>query len=125
MPSRIGFLAAGALMLMSALPAQQTSGNIDDFFRGFTAEWIRFSPELATSTRYLKGEEQDRLERQLTPQTLSYRRARIELARKGLAGLAKFDRSKLNPTQRLSADLMRWQLKMVADEEPFLDYHCR
>jgi hypothetical protein len=87
MPSRIDFLAAGALMLMSSLPAQQTSGNIDDFFRGFTAEWIRFNPELATSTRYLKGEEQDRLERQLTPQTLAYRRARIELARKGLTGL--------------------------------------
>jgi uncharacterized protein (DUF885 family) len=122
MPSRIGFLAAGVLMLTSTIPAQQTTGNIDDFFRGFTAEWIRFSPELATSTRYLKGEEQDRLERQLTPQTLTYRRARIELARKGLAGLAKFNRSTLSATQRLSADLMEWQLKTVADEEPFLDY---
>ena len=113
---------ACAALLASALYAQETAGNIDNFFRDFTAEWIRFSPELATSTRYLKGEEQDRLERQLNPQTLAYRRARIQLARKGLAELAKFDRPKLNDTQRISADLMEWQLKIVADEEPFLDY---
>src|SRR5215469_1751158 len=120
-PGRPGAVACAAL-LASTLYAQQTGGNIDDFFRAFTAESIRFSPDLATSTRYLKGEEQDRLERQLTPQTLAYRRARIQLARKGLAELAKFDRPKLNETQRISADLMEWQLKIVADEEPFLDY---
>src|SRR5215831_5776116 len=113
---------ACAALLASAMYGQQPAGNIDNFFRDFTAEWIRFSPDLATSTRYLKGEEQDRLERQLTPQTLAYRRARIQLARKGLAELAKFDRAKLTQTQRISADLMEWQLKIVADEEPFLDY---
>jgi uncharacterized protein (DUF885 family) len=101
------------------LAAQQ---NIDEFFRNFTAEWIRADPNLATSTRFLKGEEQDRLERQLTAQSLVYRRSRILMARKGLAELGKFDRAKLTDTQKVSTVLMTWQLKVVADEEPFLDY---
>src|SRR5215471_3881823 len=108
-----------AIVFASSLVAQ---ANIDDLFRDFTADWVRADPNLATSTRLLKGEEQERLERQLTPETLAFRRARIQRARKGLAELAKFDRAKLAQTQRISADLMEWQLKIVADEEPFLDY---
>jgi uncharacterized protein (DUF885 family) len=96
--------------------------SIDDFFGNFTAEWVRNNPNLATSSRYFSGEEQDRLERQLTPETLANRRSRIELARKGLAQLGKFARSKLNETQRISADLMRWQLDIIVREEPYLDY---
>jgi uncharacterized protein (DUF885 family) len=112
--------AAAFLLLPSVLSSEQT--NIDDFFRDFTAEWIRNNPNLATSSRYFTGEEQDRLERQLTPETLAYRRSRIDLARKGLTELAKFDRIKLSETQRISADLMRWQLDTVVREEPYLDY---
>src|SRR5579863_1338024 len=102
---RVPVAAAAILLLAPLIPCQQP--NIDDFFRNFTADWIRNNPNLATSSRYFTGEEQDRLERQLTPETLAYRRTRIELARKGLAELAKFDRSKLNPTQHVSADLMQ------------------
>ncbi len=111
---------ATALLLAVSLPGQ--TPNIDDFFRDFTATWVRGNPNLATSSRYFTGDEQDRLERQLTPQTVAYRRARIQLAKQGLAQLQKFDRSKLTPTQRISADLMQWQLDTVAGEEPYLDY---
>ncbi len=111
---------ATALLLAASLPGQ--TPNIDDFFRDFTATWVRGNPNLATSSRYFSGEEQDRLERQLTPQTVAYRRARIQLAKEGLAQLQKFDRSKLTPTQRISADLMQWQLDTVVREEPYLDY---
>ncbi len=111
---------ATALLLAVSLPGQ--TPNIDDFFRDFTATWVRGNPNLATSSRYFTGEEQDRLERQLTPQTVAYRRARIQLAKQGLAQLQKFDRSKLTPTQRISADLMQWQLDTVVREEPYLDY---
>ena len=111
---------ATALLLAASLPGQ--TPNIDDFFRDFTATWVRGNPNLATSSRYFSGEEQDRLERQLTPQTVAYRRARIQLAKQGLAQLQKFDRSKLTPTQRISADLMQWQLDTVVREEPYLDY---
>ena len=111
---------ATALLLAASLPGQ--TPNIDDFFHDFTATWVRGNPNLATSSRYFTGEEQDRLERQLTPQTVAYRRARIQLAKQGLAHLQKFDRSKLTATQRISADLMQWQLDTVIREEPYLDY---
>lgn len=111
---------ATALLLAASLPGQ--TPNIDDFFRDFTAAWVRGNPNLATASRYFTGEEQDRLERQLTPQTAAYRRARIQLAKQGLEQLRKFDRGKLTPTQRISADLMQWQLDTVIREEPYLDY---
>ena len=79
-------------------------------------------PNLATSTRYFTGEEQDRLERQITPETIAYKRERIRLARQGLAELGKFDRSKMSEAQRLSADIMQWQLDVLVREEPFLDF---
>ena len=59
-----------SLLLTFPLLAQQD--NIDDFFRDFTAEWIRHDPDLAARTRYFSGEEQDRFERELTPLTLAW-----------------------------------------------------
>jgi uncharacterized protein (DUF885 family) len=112
-------LLAAAFLCSLPLPAQKT---IDAFFDDFTASWIRGNPNLATSTRYFSGEEQNRFERELTPETLAYRKERIQLAQQGLAELRKFDRSKLSPSQHLSADLMEWQLDTVVREEPYLDY---
>jgi uncharacterized protein (DUF885 family) len=96
--------------------------GIDEFFDAYTAEWVRGDPDLATATRYFSGEEQDRLERQLTPNTRRWQLERIQLARKGLAELRTFDVSKLSPSQRLSAELMQWQLDAIVRQEPFLDY---
>jgi uncharacterized protein (DUF885 family) len=122
--SRRSFLAAGAAL--AAAPAfgqsSSTPPTIDDFFRDFTADWVRHDPNLATGARYFSGEEQDRLERQLTPQTLQWKRDRIQRARQGLAELRKFNRASLTETQRISADLMEWQLNEVIREEPFFDY---
>ena len=111
---------ATALLLAASLPGQ--TATLDGFFRDFTAQWVRGNPNLATSSRYFTGAEQDLLERQLTPQTMAYRRARIQLAKQGLAQLQSFDRSKFTETQRISADLMQWQLDTVVREEPYLDY---
>ena len=113
--------AVAVLVLISGAQAQQRT--IDDFFRDFTNEWVRGNPNGATSSRYFSGEEQDRLERQLTQQTAAYQRSRIQLARKGLTELARFDGSSMNPTQRVSADLLRWQLETVVGEEPYLDFN--
>src|SRR5262245_57296243 len=96
--------------------------DIDKFFSDFTADSMRANPSLATSTSYFTGDEQERFERQLTPETETYRRERIKLARRGLADLKNFDRTKLSETQRVSADLMQWQLDVVAREEPYFDY---
>ncbi len=99
-----------------------SSNNIDDFFREFTDEWVRTNPGLATSLRYFTGEEQDRLERQLTPLTIASARQRLQAARRGLAELDKFDRSAMTETQRVCAEVMKWQLEMVVAEEPYWDY---
>ncbi|PYR81395.1 MAG: DUF885 domain-containing protein [Acidobacteria bacterium] len=102
--------------------AQTGTRSIADFFREFTDDWVRRDPALATLTRYFSGTEQDRLERQLTPRTLEWRRDRIRRARQGLADLRKFDRTRLTDAQRIAADVMDWQLDMKVREEPFLDY---
>ena len=99
-----------------------SAASITDFFNDFTAEWIRINPNLAVSTRYFTGPEQDRLEQQLTPDTPEYRRSRIQLAKQGLAGLKKFDRPAMTPLQQTSADLLQWQLETIVEGEPFSDY---
>jgi uncharacterized protein (DUF885 family) len=96
--------------------------DIEKFFARFTDEWVRSNPNIAVASRYFTGEEQGRLDRQLTPETEAYHRSRIQLAKRGLVELRKFDRARLSNAQRLSADLMEWQLDIVAREEPFLDY---
>jgi len=108
--------------LVFALPLPAPEQTIDGFFRTFTDDWVRHDPNLATSTRYFTGEEQDRLERQLRPETQAWKRDRIRRARQGLAELRKFDRSRMTETQRVSADLMQWQLDTVVREEPYLDF---
>jgi len=113
-------LAVLELLSIAALFAQ--SAKIDNFFRDFTAEWVRHDPDLATRSRYFTGAEQDRLERQVTPSTLDFRLARIRMAKQGLAELAKFDRAGLTETQRVSTDSMQSQLQTIVDEEPFMDY---
>lgn len=110
-----------ALLLALALPAQNQK-TVEDFFRDFTGEWLRLDPNRATVARYFTGEEQARVERELTPETLAWKRERIQLARRGLSQLRSFDRSHMTDKQRVSADVMQWQLQIVADEEPYLDY---
>jgi uncharacterized protein (DUF885 family) len=102
-------------------PRSPSAQNVDDLFRDFTADWVRNEPDLTTWTRYFTGAEQDRLERQLTPRTDAQKRARIQLAKQGLAQLQRFDRLSLSETQRVSADVMQWRLQAYVDGEPFLD----
>jgi uncharacterized protein (DUF885 family) len=115
-----GFGIVSLLFVALTLSAQQR--NVDDFFREFTDEWVRGNPDLATSSRFFKGVVQNRLERQLTPLTHDYRRSRIQLARRGLAELARFDSTKMTESQHISAELMQWQLRVISDEELYLDY---
>ena len=113
-----GFAARSASAQISATGTR----SIDDFFNDFTADWVKHDPNLATSTRYFTGDEQDRLERQLTPQSPEWKRDRIQRARRGIAGLRGFNRATLTDAQRISADLMEWQLNEYVREEPYLDY---
>jgi uncharacterized protein (DUF885 family) len=136
MLSRRDFLAsataaAGVVTFSDSAPAQPTThtgpGAIDDFFASFTADWVRHDPELATRTRFFTeagqtNDAQDRLERQLSPRTLFDKRDRIRRARLGLTQLRRFDRTNFTDLQRVSAEVMEWQLDNIVREEPFLDY---
>src|SRR5262245_31584690 len=118
----VGVAPLDSLRSLGAQQPQVNGRSIADFFREFTDDWVRHDPDLATSARYFSGAEQDRLERQVTPRTLEWRRDRIRRARQGLAALRRFDRTPLTDAQRLAADVMDWQLDMRVREEPFLDY---
>lgn len=110
------------VLLLGVARAQTPTVPIDDFFRDFTDEWVRQDPNLAVRSQYFDGEEQDRLSRQLTPVTKTHRLAQVRLAERGLEQLATFDQSGMTPTQRVSAEVMRWQLERIVDGERFLDY---
>jgi uncharacterized protein (DUF885 family)/quercetin dioxygenase-like cupin family protein len=119
---RIGIvLAASAVVGLSAQqpPPQRT---VSDFFNEFTAEWIRSSPNQAASSRYFTGAEQEAFEQQLSPETPEFRHTRAVLAQKGLDQLKTFDRARMSETDRVSADLMQWQLGIVAEAEKYRDY---
>jgi uncharacterized protein (DUF885 family) len=115
---------AGAVLFLSGIvavaPAQRRP--IADFFRDFTAEWIRSNPNQAASTRFFTGDEQRQFERQLTPYTREWRRARVALAEKGLKELRAIDLSRLNESERLSAELMAWQLDAWIRADRYNDY---
>lgn len=114
---------AGCLTAAALVTAQPHS--IDRFFDDFTAEWIRGNPDQAVATRYLSGAEQQQLEWQLTPQTDVYARERRALARRGVGELdALTSGATLSPTQRISAELMRWQLQTYAGVEPYSDFNA-
>jgi uncharacterized protein (DUF885 family) len=111
-----------ATLVLTGFVVSQAQTSIDDFFRDFSAEWMRHNPNQATATRYFTGPEQDELERRLTPVSSEWRRERVALARKGLVELDRFDRARLTDEQRVSADVMRWLLTVVVDGEPYEDY---
>jgi uncharacterized protein (DUF885 family)/quercetin dioxygenase-like cupin family protein len=114
-------LVVAAVVGLSAqqAPPQRT---VSDFFNEFTAEWIRSNPNQAASTRYFTGAEQEAFEQQLTPETVEYRRTRAALAQKGLDELAKFDRARMSETDRVSADLLQWQLGVQVETVKYDDY---
>ena len=113
-------LAAALLMGAAVLSAQPPT--IGEFFDRFTTEWVRQNPNQAVTARFFSGAEQQALDRQLTPQTDEWARRRRELARRGLAELARYDFSRLNTMDRRSGELMRWQLQIIVDGEPYDDY---
>src|SRR5438093_10737065 len=106
--------------LLAIVAAGMTFGSsleqrtIDDYFNDFTSGWVRSSSNLAIASRYFTGAEQDRREQQLSPESLEYRRALMQLAKQGLAGLKQFDRRAITPIQRSSAALMQRPLETMA-----------
>ena len=113
-------LSATMILAVAALAAPEPS--IDEFFERFTREWVRADPEQASQMQMFAGEEQDRLDRELTPVTRAFDAARRDQARRGLAELKRFDRSSLTASQRVSASVLQWQLETMLKGEPFAEH---
>jgi uncharacterized protein (DUF885 family) len=120
MSRRISSLCVACAVAVIVLAGQPRT--IDDFFRDFSEDWVRMNPNLAASTRYFSGEAQDRLEQQLTSYTPQTKAQRLDLARRGLADLGRFDREKLNDVQRVSADLVKYQLQNFIEGAKYEEY---
>lgn len=120
-------LAAVAAVFPTVGRAQPTA--VQRFFDEFTADWVRNDPNLAVSNRYFAASAgasadaalQTRLERDITPQTEAYRREKVERARRGLGRLGTLDPNAMNDKERLSADVLAWQLTSIVDGAPFGD----
>ena len=96
--------------------------GFDTWAEAFAADWVRQSAEWATSTQYFSGEEQQALDRQLTPRTAAQRQQNRALAVAGLAGLQGFVVRQLSPEQQTDAATLQWALQRVLDSEPFEDH---
>jgi uncharacterized protein (DUF885 family) len=111
-----------ALVAAAPLAAAETP-SIDRFFDDFLRKWVTADPELASQLRIFSGDEQEHLDAQLSEISDEAAHARIARAKEGLAGLRQFDRSKLTPDQRLSAEMFEYQLTDIVNEEPYLIYN--
>src|SRR5688572_25606530 len=117
---RLRWLAVLCVLAIAAPRAQQPS--VDDFFRTISDGWVRLNPNLAVSTRYFAGEEQDRLEQQISSYSDAAERERLAYIQQGLRDLARFDRSRMTDAQRLSADVLRYHLQSYIDWAKYDDY---
>src|SRR5690242_4934416 len=107
------------LAVAASAPLAAQSTDLDRFFQDFLDQWVRAEPETATALRLFSGEEQDRLDGQLTDVSDEALHARVARAREGLARLDRFDPTKFSPAQKISVDMLRWLLNDVVGEEPF------
>jgi uncharacterized protein (DUF885 family) len=112
-----------SLLALGATALRAAESSFDQWAETFAADWVRANPSLSTLQQYLPAEEQDALDRQLTPITREFRAQRVAAAQAGLARLARFDFAKLDPRQRTSAAVIEWSLRGLVESEPFADYN--
>jgi uncharacterized protein (DUF885 family) len=89
---------------------------------GFAEDWVRLSPQRASSTQYFSGTEQAALERELTPLTPAQRARTLALARSGLQAMDRFAPEQMNALTGAAAATLRWSLQSELDEAPFQDH---
>ena len=115
-------LTAALVLTVLSIGGHAQGRTVAQFFDEFANEWVGRLPAVATLTRYFTGPDQDALDRQLAPETRVFHEGTAALARRGLEELARFDRARMASAERISADVMHWQLAIAAANERFLDY---
>jgi uncharacterized protein (DUF885 family) len=125
---RRGRTFVSALVVAIALPAGAETPPaaarppLTVFFDSFADEWMRRQPSASTGSRYFEGEVQDALDRQLTPLSEAFQAETVALARRGLAELARYDGSPMSDAERVSVEVMRWQLQTQVAAWAHRDY---
>ncbi len=126
MGTSLGGVALPALAASDAAATKSSAIKpnkaFDQWAARFAADWVRLDPERATNGQYFEGAEQGSLDRKLTPLTHAQRDRYTALARAGLARTERFLAGALDPTQRISAEVMRWSLADHLAGVPFADH---
>ncbi len=130
----LGIAAACSTLLLSACdgapPTPPSAGDtgsvasaqaasVSDFFAEFTDTWMQRQPSATTYSGYFEGDTQRAMDRQLTPESDAFDGETVALAKQGLARLAGFDRAAMSEVERVSAELMQWQLQSIIDGAAF------
>jgi len=103
------------------LVAQGPGADFGAFVQRYADDWMRFHTNAASSRRYFTGAEEDAIERQIEPVTAKQRSDELELIRRGLNELRRFDRARLAPTDQRSFDIIRWDLQTQLNGAAFDD----
>ncbi len=104
-----------------AASAATPAAPVAAFFAEFSDAWMRRQPSASTASRYFDGAQQAELDAQLTPMTAAFDAESVAIARQGLDRLKTFDRAAMSDTERVSAELMQWQLQAIVDGARFAD----
>ena len=112
----------GVLFLCIFTASAGANAAFDAWADALAADWVRLAPESATQTQYFAGAEQDTLDRLLTPWTPARRQRVIALAREGREQLDLWLAGPLDPTQRISAAIIRRDLDNTLAGERFQDH---
>lgn len=113
-----------ALAVLLLLPAALLAGDptFDTWVDKLSADWMRLDPNTATSAQFFTGAEQDAIDRQLTPNSRAWQAERVAFARRILDELARFDRTRLNPSQVVSARILEWEMNSRIAAAPYQDH---
>lgn len=109
--------------LATRLPAAQRPAAPDGFdgwVNRLTTDWTR-DPAAAADAAAGNGDD-DEAGALWTEGLQARRDRRLQLARDGLAGLARWPEADLSASQRVSAAMLRWQLERVVEAEAFADH---
>src|SRR3954465_12045366 len=112
-------MMALVLATVCVTPAAGQAGDaaFDAWAEDLAAQAMRAEPESATRAQYFKGDEQDAVDRRLTPISKAFRAEQVAFARRALAALNRFEREKLDPQQLVSARLIEWHMQEVVRGE--------
>jgi uncharacterized protein (DUF885 family) len=111
------------VLAATCLVAQGPGVDFGAFVQRYADDWMRFHTNAASSRRYFTGAEEDAIERQIEPVTSKQRNDELELIRRGLSELGRFDRARLAPTDQRSFDIIRWDLQTQQNGAAFDDEH--